>query len=99
VEIPIGERTQEGNPGRVLALSCVVYEPPDRGASNPPEKVPTLFWRVVNGASPGHRGHSVTVEVPQLHRALIAYYARPLRPRGAPGGRFFNEDVHDETVA
>jgi hypothetical protein len=90
LEIPIGERTQEGNPGRTLALSCVVYEPPDRGASNPPEEVPALFWRVVNGASPEHCGRSVTVEIPQLHRALIAYYARPLRPRGAPGGRFFS---------
>src|SRR5215207_358588 len=73
-----------GQPGRALALSCVVYEPPDRGASNPPEKVPTLFWRVVNGAPPGYCGHSVTVEVPQLHRVLLAYYARSPCARGAP---------------
>jgi hypothetical protein len=104
LEIPIGERTQESNPGRTLALSYVVYEPPDRGASNPPEEVLALFWRVVNRASPGHtadtpsrwRSHSLIGPSSPITRVPCA---RPLRPRGAPGGRFSSEDVHDETVA
>ncbi|MBA3491087.1 MAG: hypothetical protein H0T55_03290 [Rubrobacteraceae bacterium] len=99
LEIPVGERTQEGNPGRTLALSCVVYEPPGRGAGDPLEDVPSLFWRVVNRASPGHRGPSVTVEVPELHRALITYHARPLHQAESPGARFLDEGVHDETSA
>ena len=33
LEIPIGERAQEGNPKRTLALSCVVYESPEHEAT------------------------------------------------------------------
>ena len=97
LEIAIGERRQEGNPKRTLALSCVVYESPGHHASDPPEDVPALFWRVVNRASPGHRGPSVTVDVPDLDRALISYHARPLRlAGGTTGTRFFDEGTHDE---
>ena len=96
LEIPIGERPQEGNPKRTLALSCVVYGTPDRGASDRPKDVPALFWRVANGPSSGHRGPSVTVDVPDLERALISYYARPLRlAGGAIGASFFDEGTHD----
>ena len=67
---------------------------------NEPEDAPYLFWRVANRVSPGHRGPTVTVEVTNLERALICYHARPLRlAGGASGVRFFDEDVHDETVA
>jgi hypothetical protein len=97
LEIPIGERAQEGNPKRTLALSCVVYGPSDRGASDPPEDVPALFWRVANRLSPGQHGPSVTVDVPDLQRALISYHARPLRfAGGATGAHFFDEGTHDE---
>ena len=96
LEIPIGERAQEGNANRTLALSCVVYGTPDRGASDRPEDVPALFWRVANGPSSGHRGPSVTVDVTDLDRALISYHAYPLRlAGGAIGARFFDEDTHD----
>jgi len=96
LEIPIGERAQEGNPKRTLALSCVVYGTPDRGACDPPEDAPSLFWRVANRASLGCRGPSVTVDIPDLERALIAYHAGPSRPaRGATGARFFDEGTHD----
>ena len=55
-----------------------------------------LFWRVVNRASPGHRGPSVTVDVPDLDRALIAYHASPLRVTGgATDARFFDEGTLD----
>ena len=87
LEIPIGERAQEGNANRTLALSCVVYGTPDRGASDTPEDAPFLFWRVANRPSPGHRGPSVTVDVPDLDRALISYYARPMRLAGGAIGR------------
>jgi hypothetical protein len=97
LEIPIDERTQEGNPGRTLALSCVVYESPGHHASDPLDDGASLFWRVVNRASPGRRGPSVTVDVPDLDRALIAYHARSLRLAGeATGARFFDEGTHDE---
>ena len=97
LEIPIGERVQEGNPKRTLALSCVVYGTPDLGAIDRPEDAPFLFWRVVNRPSPGHRGPSVTIDVPDLDRALISYHARPLRlAGGATGARFFDEGTHDE---
>jgi hypothetical protein len=79
LEIPIGERAQEGNPKRTLALSCVVCESPGHHASDSPEEGGSLFWRVANRPSPGRRGPSVTVDVPDLDRALISYYARPLR--------------------
>jgi hypothetical protein len=98
LEILIGERTQENNPARTLAFSCVVYEPPGRGASDPPEDVPAFFWRIVNSASPGYSGSSVTVEVPELKTALIVYYARPLPPADTPGGRFLDEGVHGGTL-
>ena len=103
LEIPIGARHQEGNPKRTLALSCVVYESPGHHASNLPEDVPALFWRVVNRASPGHHGPSVTVDVPDLDRALISYHARPLRlaggaKGGANGARFFDEGRHEGSV-
>jgi hypothetical protein len=92
LEIPIGERTQEGNPKRTLALSCVVYGTPEGGPSDPPEDAPFLFWRVSNGPSPGHRGPSVTVDVPDLDRALISYHARPLRlASGTIGASFIDE--------
>ena len=101
LEIPLGERAQEGNPARTLVLSCVLYEPPrGRDREDGPEDAPYLFWRVANRVSPGHRGPTVTVEVTNLERALICYHARPLRlAGGASGVRFFDEDVHDETVA
>ena len=52
---------------------------------------------MLNKASPGYRGSSVTVEVPELERALLSYHARPLRPEGeAIGARFFDEDIHEE---
>jgi hypothetical protein len=52
---------------------------------------------VANRPSPGHRGPSVTVDVPDLDRALITYYARPLRfAGGATGTQFFDENTHDE---
>jgi hypothetical protein len=103
LEIAIGERPQEGNPKRTLALSCIVYESPDHHASDPPEDVPALFWRVANRPSPRHRGPSVTVDVPDLDRAIIAYHARPLRlaggaTGGANGARFFEEGTHDKSV-
>ena len=98
LDIAIGERPQEGNPKRTLALSCVVYGPIDPDNGN--EEAPSLSWRVANRPSPGYRGPSVTVEVPDLERALLSYHARPLRlARGAKGSRFFDEGVHDETVA
>jgi hypothetical protein len=97
LEIPIGERAQEGNPKRTLALSCVVYESPGHHASDPLDDGASLFWRVENRASPGRRGPSVTVDVPDLDRALIAYHARSLRLAGeATGARFFDEGTHDE---
>ena len=100
LEIPIGERAQEGNPKRTLALSCVVYESPGHHAGGPPEDGASLFWRVENRASPGHWGPSVTVDVPDLDRALIAYHARPLRlAEGATGARFFDEGKHDGPAA
>jgi len=106
LEVPIGTRRQEGNPRRTLVLSCVIHEPPSRdgaGAAREEEEeeesAPSVFWRVVNRASPGYRGPSVTVEVPELGWALIAYHWRPLRPVDAPGGRFFDEGVHDDTAA
>jgi hypothetical protein len=100
LEIPIGERPQEGNPRRTLALSCVVYESPGHYASDPPEVGGSLFWRVVNRPPPGHRGPSVTVDVPDLDRALISYYARPLRlAGGAIGARFFDEGTHEGPAA
>ena len=103
LEIPVGERTQEGNPGRTLALSCVVYEPLGDlpgGTSDAPEDAPSLFWRVANRGSPGHLGPSVTVEIPELERALVSYHARPLRlSGGAPAARFFEEGTHDEPAA
>jgi hypothetical protein len=96
LEIPIGERAQEGNPRRTLALSCVVHEPSDRCQADEPEDAPSLFWRVANRASLGYRGPSVTVDIPDLERALIFYHAGPLRPaRGATGARFFDEGTHD----
>jgi len=99
LEIPIGERAQEGNPSRTLALSCVVYEPPrGRDQGYGPEDAPYLFWRVANRASPGHRGPTVTVEVTDLTRALVCYHARPLRIARGAGVGFIEEDVHDETV-
>jgi hypothetical protein len=68
---------------------------PDDGT----EEAPYLFWRLANRASPGYRGTSVTVEVTDLERGLLSYHARPLRlARGATGSRFFEEDVHHETV-
>lgn len=68
--------------------------------SDPLEDGASLFWRVVNRASPGHRGPSVTVEIPDLDRALISYHARPLRlPGGAIGARFLDEGTHDEPAA
>lgn len=96
LEIPIGTRTQEDNPGRTMALSCIVYEPSASGAATDPlDEAATPFWRVVNKASPGYRGSSVSVEVPELERALLSYHARPLRPEGeATGARFFDEDIH-----
>jgi hypothetical protein len=100
LEIPIGERAQEGNANRTLALSCVVYGTPDRGPSDPPEDAPFLFWRVVNRPSPGQRGPSVTVDVPDLDRALISYHARPLRiAGGATGACFSDEGTHDGPAA
>jgi hypothetical protein len=104
LEIPIGERAQEGNANRTLALSCVVYGTPDRGPSDPPEDAPFLFWRVVNRPSPGQRGPSVTVDVPDLDRALISYHARPLRiaggaTGGATGACFSDEGTHDGPAA
>jgi len=100
LEIPIGERTQEGNPRRTLALSCAVYESPGHHASDPLDDGASLFWRVVNRASPVHRGTSVTVEVPDLHRALLSYHARPVCSASEPSGaRFFDEDVHDGAAA
>jgi hypothetical protein len=102
LEIPIGTRRQEGNPGRTLVLSCVIHEPPSRdgvrAAHEEEESARSVFWRVVNKASEGYRGASVTVEVPELESALIAYDARPLRPADSAGGRFFDEGVHDETA-
>jgi len=60
----------------------------------------SLFWRVVNRASPGRRGPSVTVDVPDLDRALIAYHAPPLRLAGEEvGARFFDEGTHDGSAA
>jgi len=50
LEVPIGERAQEGNPKRTLALSCIVYGTPDRDAGDPPEDVAALYWRVVSEA-------------------------------------------------
>ena len=102
LEIAIGESPQEGNPKRTLALSCVVYGPIDPDGVT--GDAPCLFWRVANRPSPGYRGPSVTVEVPDLERALLSYHARPLRlaggaKGGATGTRFFDEGVHDETVA
>jgi len=104
LEIPIGERAQEGNANRTLALSCVVYGTPDRGPSDPPEDAPFLFWRVANRPSPGQRGPSVTVDVPDLDRALISYHARPLRiaggaTDGATGACFSDEGTHDGPAA
>jgi hypothetical protein len=101
LEIPIGERDQEGNPKRTLALSCVVYESPGHHASDPLEDDgASLFWRVVNRASPGHRGPSVTVDLPDLDRALLAYHARLLRlAEEATGARFFDEGTHDGPAA
>jgi hypothetical protein len=100
LEIPIGERPQEGNPKRTLALSCVVYGTPEGGTSDPPEDAPFLFWRVANGPSPGHRGPSVTVDVPDLERALISYHAPPLRPAGVTTGACFSDEgTHDAPAA
>jgi len=104
LEVPVGTRRQEGNPGRTLVLSCVIHEPLSRDGSaaarEEEEWAPSVFWRVVNRASEGYRGPQVMVEVPELGRALIAYHARPLRPPDAPGGRrFLDEGIHDETVA
>jgi len=102
LEVPIGTRRQEDNPGRELLLSCVIRESISRdgsGAVRKEQSVPSIFWRVVNKASEGYCGPSVTVEVPELHRALITYYARPLRPADSPEGRFLDEGVHDETSA
>jgi hypothetical protein len=87
LEIPVGAREQEGNTTRTLALSCVLYGLPGED--------PRVCWRVVNRPSPGYRGSSVTVEVPTLERALITYHARSLLPP-EHGGRFFDEDVHND---
>jgi hypothetical protein len=96
LEIPIGERVQEGNPKRTLVLSCVVYGTPYGGPSDPPEDAPFLFWRVANRPSLGQRGPSVTVDVPDLERALISYHARPLRiAGGGTGACFSDEGTHE----
>ena len=94
LEIPVGSRVQEGNPGRTLALSCVVHHPPRDGQTLENSSQGddcTLMWRVTNRPSEGYQGPSVTSDLPSLERALIAYHARPI----TRGGRFLDEGVHE----
>ncbi len=97
LEIPVGSRVQESNPGRILALSCIVHHPPRDGqtSKNSSQRDDcTLMWRVTNRPSEGYRGPSIMSELPSLERALIAYHARPI----SGGGRFFHEGVHEDAT-
>lgn len=99
LEVLIGSRDQECNPGRTLELSLLVHHPPqEEGEPRPADgesgEPCRLAWRVLNRPSDGCRGVSVSVEIPSMERALLSYHARPLPPPER-GGRFFDEGVFE----
>ena len=73
-EAPIGSRPHEGNPSRVLEISCALSRPPAGACGSEP----VVAWRVTNRPSEGRPGPVSYSEVPDLERALLSYYAPPL---------------------
>ncbi|CAA9470647.1 MAG: hypothetical protein AVDCRST_MAG05-526 [uncultured Rubrobacteraceae bacterium] len=83
-EARIGSRPHEGNPSRVLEISCALSRPAKlAGALDAGVSEPVIAWRVTNRPSEGRPGPISYSEMPDLERALLCYYAPPLaHPKG-----------------
>ena len=85
-EAPIGSRPHEGNPSRVLEISCALSRPP-ADAPGAGVSEPAVAWRVTNRPSGRRPGPVSYSEVPDLERALLSYYApSPARPGDSSAG-------------